>query len=184
MVKEGGAAVKMVSKWAVVKFAAGNLYTGKFNYLVGTDGANLDWGVPFTSKPKALKGWYKYEAKPITRKNNTVVEGTEMDKCQLQVLLIQTDSPYIVQPLNKVNGPTYKGSMLDLATEPTVIARFIHNMDSTGGEWKSFEFPLEYRDYRTPTYVIITAASSYLGDFFTGGEGSTMLIDEFEFVYE
>lgn len=182
--REGAAAVKMVSKWAMVKFAAGNLYTGKFNHLVGIEGANLDWGVPFTAKPKALKGWYKYEPQLITRQNNTQIAGKEMDKCQLQVLLIQTDSPYIVQPMNGLNGPTYKGVALDLATEPTVIARFIHNMDGTGGEWKQFELPLEYRDYRQPTYVIVTAASSYLGDFFTGGEGSTMLIDEFEFVYE
>lgn len=181
---EGCAAVRMTSKWAVVKFAAGNLYTGKFNFLVGTEGANLDWGVPFTSKPKSLKGWYKYEPKMINRVNNASVTPTEMDKCQLQVLLIQTDSPYIVQPVNKLNGPTYKGQVIDLETEPTVIARFIKNMDSTDGEWKEFEFPLEYRDYRTPTYAIVTAASSYLGDYFTGGDGSTMLIDEFEFVYE
>jgi hypothetical protein len=186
----GGKAVKMVSKWAAVKFAAGNLYTGHFNGLVGMSGADLDWGVPFTSKPKALKGWYKYEAKPITRKNNAEVPPTEMDKCQLQVLLIDTERPYKVLPVNGLNGPTYDGALLDLATEPSVIARFIINLDSTdkdgdgSAEWVEFEFPLEYRDYRTPKYVIVTAASSYLGDYFTGGEGSTMYIDEFEFVYE
>ena len=185
-----GKAVKMVSKWAAVKFAAGNLYTGHFNGLVGLSGADLDWGVPFASKPKALKGWYKYDAKPITRKNNAEVEPTEMDKCQLQVLLIDTDRPYKVLPVDGLNGPTYDGKFLDLETEPSVIARVIVNLDGTdtdgdgNAEWVEFELPLEYRDYRTPKYVIVTAASSYLGDYFTGGEGSTMYIDEFEFLYE
>ena len=185
-----GKAVKMVSKWAAVKFAAGNLYTGHFNGLVGLSGADLDWGVPFTSKPKALKGWYKYDAKPITRKNNAEVQPTEMDKCQLQVLLIDSERPYKILPVNGMNGPTYDGNLLDLETEPSVIARVIVNLDGTdadgdgNAEWVEFELPLEYRDYRTPKYVIVTAASSYLGDYFTGGEGSTMYIDEFEFLYE
>lgn len=185
-----GKAVKMVSKWAAVKFAAGNLYTGHFNGLVGLSGADLDWGVPFTSKPKALKGWYKYEAKPITRKNNAEVEATEMDKCQLQVLLIDSERPYKILPVNGMNGPTYDGELLDLETEPSVIARTIVNLENTDtdgdgkSEWIEFELPLEYRDYRTPKYVIVTAASSYLGDYFTGGEGSTMYVDEFEFLYE
>ena len=185
-----GRAVKMVSKWAAVKFAAGNLYTGHFNGLVGLSGADLDWGVPFQSKPKALKGWYKYDSKPITRKNNAEVAPTENDKCQLQVLLISTERPYKVLPVDGMNGPTYDGKLVDLETDPTVIARAIVNLDGTDtdadgkADWVEFELPLEYRDYRTPTYVVVTAASSYLGDYFTGGEGSTMYVDEFEFVYE
>lgn len=185
-----GRAVMMVSKWAAVKFAAGNLYTGKFIDLVGMSGADLDWGVPFTSKPKALTGWYKYQAKPINRKNNAQVSTGEMDKCQIQVILIDTERPYKVLPVNGMNGPTYDGKLLDLETEPSIIARAIVNLDASdldgdgNADWAKFELPLEYRDYRTPTYVIVTAASSYLGDYFTGGEGSTMYIDEFEFLYE
>ena len=185
-----GKAARLVSKWAAVKFAAGNLYTGKFNNLVGMSGADLDWGVPFTSKPKALRGWYKYEPQLITRKNNALVSGTEMDKCQLQVLLIDSERPYKILPVGGMNGPTYDGVMLDLETEPTVIARGIVNLEGTDkdgdgkAEWVEIILPFEYRDYRTPKYVIVTAASSYLGDYFTGGEGSTMLVDEFEFIYE
>ena len=137
-----------------------------------------------------MKGWYKYDSKPITRKNNAEVAPTENDKCQLQVLLISTERPYKVLPVDGMNGPTYDGKLVDLETDPTVIARAIVNLDGTDtdadgkADWVEFELPLEYRDYRTPTYVVVTAASSYLGDYFTGGEGSTMYVDEFEFVYE
>ena len=118
------------------------------------------------------------------------------DQGQLQVLLVETDCPYRVLPVKTgdktTNGPTYKDEtkIVDLDTDKTIIARGIVNLsisDADGdgkAEWMEFELPLEYRDFRTPTYVIVTAASSYLGDYFTGGDGSVLLIDEFEFVYE
>ena len=187
----GGAAAKLVSKYAVVKFAAGNLYTGKFIGLVGIKGADIDWGVPFTAKPKALKGYYKYNPAMINYKNNgEVASPTELDKCQLQVILMDHHEPYKVLPVGDVNGPTIDGQLIDLETHPTIIARAIVNLEKSDkdgdgvADWMEFELPLEYRNYRTPKYVIVTAASSYLGDYFTGGHGSTMLVDEFEFVYE
>ena len=192
-----GKAVKMTSKYVAVKFAAGNLFTGKFRSVVGTSGADLDWGVPFTSKPKALKGWYKYSPALVNYvENKKVADPKTYDQGQLQVLLIETDCPYRVLPVKTdgktTNGPTYKDEtkIIDLETDKTVIARGLLNLnisDANGdgqAEWMEFELPLEYRDYRKPTYVIVTAASSYLGDFFTGGDGSVLMIDELEFVYE
>ena len=192
-----GKAVKMTSKYVAVKFAAGNLFTGKFRSVVGTSGADLDWGVPFTSKPKALKGWYKYSPALVNYvENKKVADPKNYDQGQIQVLLVETDSPYRVLPVKidgkTTNGPTYKDEtkIIDLETDKTVIARGVLNLnisDSDGdgqAEWLEFELPLEYRDYRKPTYVVVTAASSYLGDFFTGGDGSVLMIDELEFVYE
>ena len=194
---KSGKAVRMTSKFVAVKFAAGNLFTGKFNSVIGTSGADLDWGVPFTSKPKALKGWYKYNPALVNYvENKKVADPKTYDQGQLQVLLVETDCPYRVLPVKTgdktTNGPTYKDEtkIVDLDTDMTIIARGIVNLsisDADGdgkAEWMEFELPLEYRDFRTPTYVIVTAASSYLGDYFTGGDGSVLLIDEFEFVYE
>lgn len=193
----GGKAVKMTSKYVAVKFAAGNLFTGKFNRVIGTSGADLDWGVPFASKPKALKGWYKYQPALVNYVDNKIVaDPKEYDQGQLQVLLVEVEHPYRVLPVKvgdkTLNGPTYKdqNTIIDLATDKTIIARGVVNIsmsdpDGDGNaDWVEFELPLEYRDYRNPTYVVVTAASSYLGDYFTGGHGSVLLIDDFEFVYE
>ena len=55
----------------------------------------------------------------------------------------------------------------------------------TGGEYKEFTIELEYRDTeRKPTYVLIVATASKYADYFTGGNGSTLYIDEFEFLFE
>ena len=58
------------------------------------------------------------------------------------------------------------------------------------GNWRSssykdFTIELDYRDMtRTPKYIVITACASKYGDYFTGGVGSTLWVDEFEFVYD
>ena len=127
----------------------------------------------------------------INYKNNSeVASPTELDMCQLQVILMDHHEPYKVLPVGDVNGPTIDGELIDLETHPSIIARAIVNLEKSDvdgdgtADWVEFELPLEYRNYRTPKYAIVTAASSYLGDYFTGGHGSTMLVDEFEFVYE
>lgn len=181
-----GKSLRMESKYAVVKFAAGNLYTGAFKQLVGTSGADLDWGTPFTSKPKALRGYFKYNPALVNYIENTpVASPSEYDQCQIQVVVTDTEKPFRVLPIGSVNGPTYDGEMVDLNTSPYVMGRGVCNYGSTEGEWVEFELPIDYPDpTRKPTYVIVTCASSHLGDYFTGGEGSVMLVDEFEFVYQ
>lgn len=42
------------------KFAAGNIFTGKYNQTLGTSGGLLEWGREFTTRPTKMKGWYKY----------------------------------------------------------------------------------------------------------------------------
>ena len=57
---------------------------------------------------------------------------------------------------------------------------------STEGEGMiEFNIPVEYRyTNRKPTAIIIVASSSKYGDYFSGGTGSTMWLDDFELVYE
>ena len=48
-----------------------------------------------------------------------------------------------------------------------------------------FTIPFEYRDLeRNPSYIVVMASSCRYADYFTGGEGSTLLVDEFELIYD
>ena len=49
---------------------------------------------------------------------------------------------------------------------------------------KDFSINIQYRNERIPKWVSIIATSSALGDYFTGGTGSILYLDEFCFVYE
>lgn len=171
-----GKAAKMESKYAVIAFAAGNLYTGKFGKIAGL-GAELDWGIPFSERPSALKGYYSYVPKPIDKADDKYASmlGT-MDKCQILVILADWDEPFHIN--------TTKGEFVDTANDPGIIAFAKMETDKATDGYVEFNLPLEYRNSRTPKYVVIAACASYMGDYFTGGVGSLMYVDEFEFVYE
>lgn len=171
-----GKSVRMESRYAVIAFAAGNLYTGQFGKIAGI-GAELDWGTPFTSRPTSLKGYYSYSPKPIDRVKAPYEDMKgQMDKCQILVLLTDWEKPF------RIN--TTAGKFVNIATDPNIIAHAVLESDQATEGFVEFNLPLEYRDLeRKPTYVVIACCASYLGDYFTGGEGSVMYVDEFEFVY-
>ena len=50
--------------------------------------------------------------------------------------------------------------------------------------YPEYTIRLDYRDYRKPKYLVIVATASKYGDYFTGGEGSTLYLDEMELTYD
>lgn len=55
---------------------------------------------------------------------------------------------------------------------------------NTNGEWKEFTINLKYKNITDkPAYLIIVCSSSKYGDYFTGGEGSCLHLDDFELLY-
>ena len=173
-----GKAAKLESKFAVIAFAAGNIYPGKFGKVNGI-GAELDWGTPFSGRPTSLTGYYSYFPMKIDKADDSFNHLLgETDKCQVLVCLTDWDAPF------KVN--TTLGQFVDFDNDPAIIAfGKMETSEDTGGQYRQFTLPLEYRDRtRKPKYIVIACCASYLGDYFTGGIGSTMFIDEFEFIYE
>ena len=179
---EGEAAAKMVSTIAVVKFAAGNLFTGKFLEFKDMV-AKLEWGIPFESRPYSLKGWYDYKPGIIDR--DEMGQYPELlgkpDVMQIMVALVADDNnegKYFVYS-DKPGKP-------DLKTDPRVIAfGEILSSENTNGEYVEFELPLTYKegDTRKPAYAIVVGCSSCNGAYFTGAVGSTLYLDGFEFTY-
>lgn len=175
---DGKQAARLETQYAVIKLAAGNLYTGKFGGLVGISGAFLDWGVEFNSRPLALKGYYKYNPVIIDRAQAPyeAMKGT-LDICQIQILLTDWSEPFTVN--------TVEGTFVNFENDPAIIAYGKFESSDDMSEYDTFNIPLEYRDVtRKPTYIVITICASKYGDYFTGGVGSTLLVDELELVYD
>lgn len=177
-----GSAVKMQSQFvgvgALGKFAGGNIYSGAFVKLIGMSGAEIDFGRSYTSRPTALHGWYDYAPVSIDYAQDPYsdLKGT-MDCCQIYVALTDWTGPFRV---NNADGTLFSPD------DPSVIAYgTLEDNVGTGGEYKEFTIELEYRDLeRKPTYVLIVATASKYADYFTGGNGSILYIDEFEFLFE
>lgn len=177
-----GSAAKLASQFVGIgslgQFAGGNIYSGAFVKLVGMNGAEIDFGRSYTSRPTALHGWYDYAPVPIdyVKTPYSDLKGT-MDCCQIYVALTDWTGPFRV---NNADGTLFSPD------DPSVIAYgTLEDNVGTGGEYKEFTIELEYRDTeRKPTYVLIVATASKYADYFTGGNGSTLYIDEFEFLFE
>lgn len=168
-----GKAARMESMDAIITFAAGNLFVGSFVDISGI-GAKLKWGVPFTSRPVALRGWYKYSPKTINA-GEKAYKG-QMDKAQITIALADWTAPFDIN--------TTDGKFVDFSADYIIAYGRLESSDAYS-EYVEFTIPLEYRSLtKIPKYIVISAASSYLGDYFTGGEGSTLYVDEFSFEYD
>ena len=177
--KIGGAAVRMESVYVFGKFAAGNIYTGQFGKAVlsPVPGAELDWGVPFTTRPYSLKGYYSYSPKKVDYASDKYSDklGT-MDTAQILVFLTDWEQPFRVS--------TSTETFVDIENDPSIIAVGELRTDvDTQGKYVEFECVLDYRDDRKPKYIVAVACASLYGDYFTGGMGSVMYVDEWEFEY-
>ena len=172
----GKKACRMESSYAVVKFAAGSVFTGQFVKLQGM-GAELAWGIPFTGKPVSLKGYAAYTSTPVTDADPAYAS-----------LLGQPDTGHILIALtdwpDQFHVISSTATYVDFDKDPAVIAYGRYNLTASTDGYVPFDLPLEYRSDRTPKYLVIVASSSSLGDYFTGGRGSTLWVDEFELVYD
>lgn len=175
-----GKAVKMVSTYAMVKFAGGSIYVGDFVQLQGL-GANIAWGYPFTSKPKALKGYYHYTPATVNYAEEPYKDLLGKDDIgQFQILLTDwAAGQFLVQ--SGANPPVY----VDFENDPEIIAfSEVGLLKTEGDQYIEFNLPLNYRSYRTPKYIIIVVCSSFYANYYTGGVGSTLYVDEFSLEYE
>lgn len=172
---EGKKAIRMVSSSVLGIMAAGNVYSGQFVKTSGTN-ALLDWGRPFTSRPLSLKGYYKYMPKTIDKAKAPYehMKG-QMDICQIFVALMDWTAPY------RINSG--EANYIDFETDPAVIGYGQLTDNVTMDSYKEFTVDIDYRDSRKPKYIVLVCAASKYGDYFTGGIGSTLLVDELEFVY-
>ena len=173
---KGKAAVKVESKKVLWAFVAGNLYTGRFIRIVDFAGAELEFGVPFKSRPKSLSGYVHYIPKTVNyaRAPYLHMKG-KTDVGRIEVILTDWDKPYHIVTNNE--------KFIDGATDPHVIGRAVLDLKEDTGGYIPFEIPFVYKNGKTPKYVVITVASSWYGAYFTGGSGSTVYVDEFRFNY-
>lgn len=172
-----GYSARLESMKAMGMMAAGNIFTGQFAGLAGL-GAKLDWGTPFTGRPLALRGYCKYAPKTIdmAKAPYTGMKG-QIDQSQIVIFLTDWTGPFRINTSEKL--------FVDFDNDPGIIALGQRNTSATDQGFVKFTLPLVYRDAdRIPSYLVIAAASSRYGDYFTGGVGSVFYIDEFELIYD
>lgn len=162
------------------KFAAGNLFAGTYLETQGTDG-RLEFGRPYDgSHPSALSVWVNYRPGKCEKKGDYLQVG-DLDKGQIYVAL--STEPVEV----RTKAATRKLFSKD---DPCILAYGQYTFDSdfaADGQLQKLTIPIEYYEKAKttkPLYLIIVCSASYYGDYFNGGEGSVMYVDDFTLDYE
>lgn len=177
-----GKAARLSSTEAGGVFAAASIFTGRFvkaivSFPISNSGAELDFGMPYTSRPLQMKGYYKYRPGTINKSkgNYSHLNGT-VDNCIIYVVLGDWDSPF------RINTTT--GTFVDIANDPHIIGYGEVFDNRTMDAYEPFTIDINYRSSRIPKYVMVIASASRYGDYFTGSTSSVLRIDEFEFVFD
>lgn len=181
----GNAAAELKSQFVGIgtigKFAAGNLFVGSYDKTDGTDG-ELTFGRPYNgSHPKALTLYANYRpGKGVNKKgadSNYIAEGAT-DEGQIYVAL--TTEPVSVKTKTK--------QLFDANADYVVAYGQVTWTGDFGadGSLDKVTIPLEYTSKaktNKPTHLVIVCSASKYGDFFSGGEGSLLYVDDFELEY-
>lgn len=178
--KSGRLRSQLVALAGIGKFAAGNLFAGTYVKTDGTDGV-LEFGRPYNgSHPTKMRVYVNYRPGIVEKGGDQIAKGAT-DEGQIYVAL--TTAPVEVRT-KKTNQKLFNPK------DDEVLAYGQYTFDANygpDGQLQLLEIPLEYyAKAKTvkPTHLVIVCSASKYGDYFQGGEGSTMYLDDFELVYE
>lgn len=174
-----GKAASLETKWVVMKLASGNIFTGSYVRTDGTNGV-LSFGREFKSFPSKLRINYKYTSATIDKIGEDALEYLKgrPDSCHIYIALADWN-----QPLEIRTRPSERQLFDKNDSHVIAYAEYINgNSDS---QYQQKDLVLNYRyTNRTPKYILIVASASKYGDYFTGGVGSKLLVDNFELIYD
>ena len=207
--KDGSRSVCAQSQNAVIKLAAGNIFTGQFAGLEGTKGGKVNFGRPWTSRPTGIRLWVKYTTGKIDKieslPSGVSLSKDDYDRANIKIALGTWDyrtyggtqaSPVQVNTTNTLTFVNYATDASTIADAELVLYGDGYqqiNLGTTAGaktsaatsSWRQVTVPLNYhRTTEFPTHIIISCAASMYGDYFTGCTSSKLWIDGIELLYD
>ena len=182
----GTYSARLGTQWVVIKLAAASLFTGEFHGLIGTNGAKLKWGVPFTSRPSALKGYYNFKGGAVNRAKTTEAGApAKGERDAFQIFCAMLTEPLLVGG-NVESGDYKKSTAIDWENDPRIIAygQMTQYDDSPAGTWQELNIPLTYHSTtQQPAYMLIVVSANKWGDYFHGCDSNVLYVDDFSFEY-
>lgn len=178
----------------VPKVTTGSLFLGNFIIDISSTLKSTKFGIPYSAKPTALKGWYKYtpgeeyyivNEEPYDQHcHQAVLDETKSDEFMISVALYETEEYDLDGWSDCLTGEAETENNIYHSSRVAAIAQL------TGGEqaeWKNFELPLEWKkeysaDKKYRLTIICSASKD--GDKFWGAPGSTLIVDDFELIVE
>ncbi|MCM1066750.1 MAG: DUF4493 domain-containing protein [Muribaculaceae bacterium] len=179
------------------KFAAGNIFAGNYLYTDGTDG-ELGWGRPWTLRPTKVRLWARYEPGTVQSGKDAgsgdhLAVG-DLDQGIVYCALMDSHTEHYTQSKSDYNNTDWPSiiktksanrQLFDRNGEHVVAyGEYIFETATDGNGLVQIEFDLnDVNGNLDVANIIFVASASRYGDYFEGGEGSTLYIDDIELVY-
>lgn len=193
----GMKSIKLASQFvgigSIGKFAAGNFFIGDYLKTDGTNGI-LGWGRPWEHNfyPKALSVWVKYTPAEVDNdsKDYSALKKGDMDKGIIYVAMLDgstvEDNDYPGWPVIIRTNP--KNQRIFDKTAANVIGYgeqvFEGNIGDGASGMVEFIIPIDYTgDVNRIKNIMLVGSASIGGDYFVGGSGSTMWVDDIKLIY-
>lgn len=169
---------KFIGISVIGKLGAGSIFTGVYVRTDGTNGV-LSFGRPFVQRPTKLRATLKYKNVPIDYVSSDFPDYKgRPDTCSVWIALSDREETYEIR-----TNP--KNRQLFNPADPSIVAYGQFNSGDPIEPYTTIEIPLDYRaTNRVPKQIIVVAAASKYGDFFTGGAGSVLSLKSVELLYD
>lgn len=178
-VHNGSFAAKLETKNILTQLAAGNLFIGDFgSATISPLGAKLSFGKPYDgSHPEALRVWAHYTPAKVT-KGGDKISTSEYDRGQIYVAIV--NGPYSIDTGAKKYFDKDSDQVLG-------YGEFIwEGVGTSGDAMEELVIKINWKNSAKTvkgTHLVVVCSASMYGDFFQGGPGSVMYVDDFELVY-
>jgi hypothetical protein len=161
------------------RMAAGSLFTGKFQLDIANPLNSTKFGIPFAAKPKKFSVKYAYSpGTPYLSKSGQTLN--KKDSCDIYVLLENREGP---EPKRVATGWFRSGSeKIDQFNTITVDMAY----GQLGANVPAYQKPangLYAAASEKVTHLTVVFSSSYNGALFEGGTNSTLVVNDFIFIY-
>lgn len=139
----------------------------------------LAFGRPWKLRPTRLKGYYQYTSAKIDYASTEFKSLIgQPDTCHIYVALTDWTAPWEIRT-NPRNRQLFNKNA------SYVIAYGELQFSGAMNAYKDFSIDLHYNSTeRVPTYLQITCSASKYGDYFTGGNGSVLYVDQLSFDWD
>ena len=188
-------------------YAAGNLFTGKFDFVGAELSGYARFGqvYAFEARPRALRLRYKATVNPIGEEGLGLKPGasaTDIDEGRIFVCITDWSERHSVcsglilsgiQQEQGTDAMIEKMNPFDPVTdadpaEGKVIAYGSYNITQSTSGWVDCEIKLMYKDTEARPAdgrysLVISCASSAFGDYLCGNMGNELYVDDFQWVY-
>ena len=189
----GDSCAEMSAQNVFSVFAAGNLFTGDFTMEGSVGYAQFGQKYTYSARPVALKLKYAATINPIDKvANDAPASKGDIDKARIFVCIIDWNARHSVQSGTSINAETFWDPATKYSQpEGDIIgygSYFITT--STDDTMQELTIPINY--YKKTDIapnpeekytMIISCATSYLGDYLTGSYTNKLWVDDFEWVY-